>query len=111
MHLAIKLSFQLILILSFLSSISALAADGETPQSRGIFKSAESVNLIKNPSFEEGSSYWMLGKYDGGKGKFQVDTTKKIMNGLVAVVVTANDIEGNPSNVQLFSTVRLEKNA
>jgi len=71
---------------------------------------AESMNLLENSSFEEGTSHWMLGKYDGGIGKFQVDTTNRVTDGQAAIVITTNDIGSNPSNVQLFSTVSLVKN-
>jgi len=106
----VKFSFQLILFIGFLCSISAQASDGETPDKRGIFKPGESMNLLENSSFEDGTSHWMLGKYNGGIGKFQVDTTNQVTDGRAAVVVTANDIQSSPSNVQLFSTVSLEKN-
>ncbi len=110
MRTALKYSSPLVLILIILCSFSVQAIDGDTPEKRGIFKPAGSLNILKNPSFSEGTANWMLGKYDGGIGKFQVDTINPVTNGRAAMVVTSNDMECNPSNVQLFSTVRLEKN-
>ena len=110
MPLVFKLSFQLALIIGFLLSISAYATVGETPDKRGIFQSGESRNLLENSSFDEGTSHWMLGKFDGGSGKLLIDTTMKVMKSQAALVITANDIECEASNVRLFNILTLKKN-
>lgn len=79
------------------------------PMGKAIFKVTESSNLLPNPAFNDGTSYWMLGKYEGGKGKLCVGYLTAGKDDPSALVVTENNIESPFMNVQLFNALSLQK--
>ena len=102
-----------ILLISFLWTTQLLAtennkanpSEGTYPED-GIFTGTKTMNLLKNPGFENKTSNWTLGKHHGGKGLFTTDTLSSIGNGRSAKIILENSTN-NYNNVQLFSFIPL----
>ena len=75
---------------------------------KDIFSGTHEINLINNPGFENKTSKWSLGKYNGGSGLFTADSINPLNGNHSALVVTANN--GKQYNdVQLFTFFNLQK--
>ena len=77
---------------------------------KGIFTGATDHNLIQNPGFENKTSKWSLGKYNGGSGLFTTDTLNPIAGNQSALVITDNQGK-HYYDVQLFTFFNLQKKA
>ena len=108
--------FCILITLAFLPR--GFASDKDEPETaksdktnhgeKGIFAGARDFNLSKNPGFENRTSTWLLGKYNGGSGLFTTDTIKPLHGRQSALVVTDNS--GKEYNdVQLFTFFNLLK--
>jgi hypothetical protein len=84
---------------------------GNKSNEDGIFSLGIGANLLPNADFERGTTSWMLGKNQGGQGKIMADTTRKVFSSKSVFISTANDIDQELSDVQLFTMVKLKKNA
>ena len=105
------------LMLIFLVTIcctATLASNGKEPTSssrssheeKSIFLGAQDANLIKNPDFENRTSSWLLGKYNGGSALLTTDTIQPINGKQSALVITDN--KGHQySDIQLFTFFEL----
>lgn len=101
------------LILVTLIIFRSLASEptGNPSNEDGIFSLGIGANLLPNADFERGTKSWMLGKNEGGQGKIMTDTTRKVFSSNAILISTANDIDQELSDVQLFTIVKLKKNA
>jgi len=77
---------------------------------KGIFTAELPHNLIQNPGFENKTSKWALGKYNGGSGLFYTDTANTIAGRQSAIVITENNGR-QYEDVQLFSFFSMVKKA
>lgn len=76
----------------------------------GIFYFAHTENLLQNPDFENGTSYWTLGKYNGGSATFYTDSISDAFSGRQAVVQTKGSFNKEFDDIQLFSFIEISKN-
>jgi len=68
----------------------------------GIFTGEQKSNLISNAGFENRTSSWTLGKFNGGTGLFTTDTIHQISGEQSALVITENTTQ-DYTDVQLFT--------
>jgi hypothetical protein len=95
--------------ISLLAGDPAKKAEGNTKvhDAKGIFYTAENFNLLTNPGFENGSSYWTLGKYNGGSATLRIDTTKNKTNSAIALIQTFGSFGKEYSDIQLFNFLEM----
>lgn len=84
--------------------------DPKNYPTNGIFTEAKESNLIANPGFENLTNNWILGKYNGGAGRFISDSNKSIVGQRSAFVHTTNQNQ-DYNDVQLFTFLPLIKQA
>jgi len=106
---------KLILIIAVIFNVLQLYAsdknDPNAPKSsypdEGIFTGTREINLITNPGFENHTSKWTLGKYDGGSGLFTIDTTT-IISGKQSALIHSENQDGDYHDLQLFTFLPLK---
>jgi hypothetical protein len=106
--------FFLIIIISIPKFVSALEdnqPNSETKQHASIEKKdnnlqANQKKQIKNPGFENYTSNWILGKYNGGAGLFYTDSVESISTGRSAIILTENQ-DQKLHDLQLFTSLDL----
>lgn len=76
----------------------------------GIFYLGQSANLLQNPDFDNGTSYWTLGKYNGGSATFYTDSTSDMFTGRQAVIQSSGSFNNEFEDIQLFSFLQISKN-
>jgi hypothetical protein len=76
----------------------------------GIFYAAEKQNLLKNGDFENGTSYWTLGKYNGGTATFYTDSTNNPFSGNQASIQSFGSFTKDYADIQLFSFMEISEN-
>ena len=89
---------------------SSTNSDTDNSTDKGIFAVAVETNLIKNPGFENNTSKWSLGKYNGGSGLFSIDSINSIKGNQSAIVNTANNGK-DYEDVQLFTFFNMQEKA
>ncbi len=80
---------------------------GNYPE-HGIFSGKQESNLVTNADFENETSSWFLGKYNGGNGIFTTDTIH-VISGRHSAVVSTENIQQDEQDVQLFSFFQLSE--
>lgn len=117
-----KMRFLLIMLIGVGIDFSCLAAaegDGADKENRkiashdknGIFYTTKNEILIQNPDFSNGTSYWTLGKFNGGSADFYTDSVSSVLNGHHAVVLSNGSFSQQFDDIQLFSFLELSKNS
>jgi hypothetical protein len=76
----------------------------------GIFYFAHAKNLLLNSDFENGTSYWTLGKYNGGIATLYTDSVNNSFSGKQAVVQAGGSFNREYEDIQLFSFMEISKN-
>jgi hypothetical protein len=116
MNLVIMLVRLISIVLVFIYCSASYASFGKEPTSskrtihgdKGIFSGTHDTNLIKNPNFENQTSSWLLGKYNGGSALLTTDTIQPLHGKQSALVITEH--KGHQYNdVQLFTFFELRK--
>jgi len=110
-----KLACMLIigLIPFHLSATDPIKSEDNAPKNYaedGIFYAAENKNILANPDFENGTSYWTLGKYNGATATFTADSISTEFNGKQAVIHTGGSLEMDYSDIQFFSFMEVSSN-
>ena len=77
----------------------------------GIFYAAELENLLKNADFENGTSYWTLGKYSGGTATFFTDSIADFSSGKHAIIHSSGSFNRDYMDIQLFSFLEISQNS
>lgn len=68
----------------------------------------QEANLIQNPDFENSTSNWTLGKFNGGAGLFTTDTTH-VLSGTQSGLIITENTNLDYADVQLFTHFKLTK--
>jgi hypothetical protein len=112
-----KLAFVILIVIApfYLSATDPTKNDNSTERPAqhdegGIFYVAQSANLLQNPDFENGTSYWTLGKYNGGSATFYTDSIADIFSGRQAVVESKGSFKNEFEDIQLLSFIEISKN-
>jgi hypothetical protein len=112
-----KLAFVILIVIApfYLSATDPTKNDNSTERPAqhdegGIFYVAQSANLLQNPDFENGTSYWTLGKYNGGSATFYTDSIAGIFSGRQAVVESKGSFKNEFEDIQLLSFIEISKN-
>jgi len=102
-----------ILLITIFSALQITASDKKEHNSTvvkypddGIFTGIKETNLISNPGFENRTSSWTLGKYNGGSGIFTIDTTNSLC-GKQSAIVKAENHHQDYQDLQLFTFLQL----
>jgi hypothetical protein len=111
----IKLAF---LFLIYLSNLNLFATDPSESGNKNtlqydensIFYAAEKINLLKNGDFENGTSYWTLGKYNGGTATFYTDSIDNPFPGNLAKIQSSGSFTKDYKDIQLFSFLEITQN-
>lgn len=111
----IKLAFALVFCLGNLNLFAAdLSGSGNNEPGRhdedGIFYAAEKQNLLKNGDFENGTSFWTLGKYNGGTATFYSDSIDNPFSGNQAKIQSFGSFTKDFMDIQLFSFLEITQN-
>lgn len=105
-----KLILLLITIATLLQTYARDKNDPNAPKSNypdeGIFTGTREINLIANPGFENHTSKWTLGKYNGGSGLFTIDTVN-IISGKQTALIQSDNQQGDYHDLQLFTFLPL----
>lgn len=109
-----------IILLSFCCTLQLLASgktdpspgntDSKNDITKGIFSGTTESNIISNAGFENKTSTWSLGKYNGGTGLFSTDTLHPISGDRSAFIFTTNQ-QQDFNDVQLFTFFKLSNKA
>jgi len=108
--------FFLMIIISIPKFASALEDNQPNPKTKqhasiekkGNNLQADQKNHIKNPGFENYTSNWILGKYNGGAGLFYTDSVESISTGRSAIILTENQ-DQELQDLQLFTALHLNE--
>lgn len=111
----IKLAFLIVFLLTNLNLFATEPSEsGNKPVNHynedGIFYAAEKQNLLKNGDFEIGTSYWTLGKYNGGTATFYTDSIDNPFTGNQAKIQSSGSFTKDYMDIQLFSFLGITKN-
>ena len=113
--------FVLIVLITAGLGFSGICAPGDpeekekdktsTHSKDGIFYSLKNDLIIQNPDFSNGTSYWTLGKFNGGNADFYTDSIDDDLNGHHAVIHSRGSFSNNFDDIQLFSFLEISKNS
>lgn len=113
-----RLTFSALMAVLFCSNMLLAEGDpaGDEPKSpksipdREIFHFSDGNNLIKNGDFRNGTTGWVLGKYDGASAILMIDSTGSLY-GKNSALINISSNNKKPSDIRLFQDFPVDKHA